>query len=232
MTYAFTRNAHNGIVRETVAIDVADMGTVHFERPSMWHLGRKVWHVDFSFSANGRDYWGMLWNNGEIEISTHGRDRTTRRLPETHKRDWRAALAQVGAPIIRASKQERAAFVDAGDFDNADRVAIGNAPKVAPVQSDEPASVPAPNAIDTIRDCVASLEYAVTALQAPSFSTIRANLAELKALLVTVENSTIIRAAFDNESAMHAWEDDGELDTSHKRHNGCSYRDYRGQGEG
>lgn len=130
----FSRKTGNGgIIRETVSLAVAPIGIVEFERPRLYHLGARCWHVDFRFvhPANpDRVYHGTLWNDGETEISTMGH-KGMRRLPATNFPEWRAAIRNAGAPVIRVAEQERAALIDVSDSDNAERVAMGRAAQVA-----------------------------------------------------------------------------------------------------
>lgn len=136
------RNIWNGpILRETTRIDVPGIGPVDFERATMFYLGQRKWHVDFTFTANGTRYFGTVWNRTrEVTISgiyEHG----TKMLPAHTKAQWREGLKRAGFAVIDYCGAAREAALAAGDEATANAIAMGRAP--APVEAVE-APKPAP----------------------------------------------------------------------------------------
>ena len=127
---AFERVKRGIIVQELATVELAPIGPVYFERPSAMRMGKRNWHVDFDFEFGGRKYWGTVYADGDVSLSVRLATGYGRELPETQKSDWRAALSLAGRGIIRAARQERAAFVDSGDLANAGRLERGLAPVI------------------------------------------------------------------------------------------------------
>lgn len=99
------------IVRNEVTVSVAGIGPVAFEpfqsvRGTYWHERYGRTHSQsFHFESDGREYWGEVIRTFahdatvgrkratfDVSLSTRDSNRITRRLPETHKAAWRAAL--------------------------------------------------------------------------------------------------------------------------------------------
>lgn len=162
MTYEFTKSVRFGIVRYVATIDVAGIGPVSFERPSMLQFGRVAWHTDFSFEIDGREYWGVLSSFGDSDISTRDKNARARRLPETAKQAWREAIAKVGRAIIRDAKQRYLAAVESDDSDLARQIKHGLEPKPAKVEPEYKCAPLIPNPVD---DCAAYVPAAPAKLK-------------------------------------------------------------------
>ena len=127
-----------GIVMVSATVEVEGLGPVEFERPCLWYLGRKAWHIDFSFTSNGTRYFGTIWNRTR-EVELRGiYSSGTRLVAEAAKPEWRAALRKAAWPLIDAACKAYVDAIDNGDTKAAERAAMGLAPIAPATESAAP----------------------------------------------------------------------------------------------
>lgn len=130
MTVLFNATPRFGGTAPVARFPVMGVGPVDFERPRLWYLGLKRWHVDFQFEANGVRYFGTVWTRGsEIELRAIYAS-GARAVAETAKGEWRAAIKRAAFPIIDQACKAYCEALDAENTSVANAIAAGRAPRV------------------------------------------------------------------------------------------------------